>query len=107
MKVALSSTGKTLDSQLDQRFGRAAFFLIVDTVSDGMTVIDNSENVQASHGAGLQSAQNVVNSGATVVITGNVGPKALNVLQRASIELKTGASGTCRECLHAFKTGSL
>ncbi|MBN2381814.1 NifB/NifX family molybdenum-iron cluster-binding protein [bacterium] len=107
MKVALSSTGNTLDSQLDQRFGRAAYFLIVDTVSDSISVIDNNENVQASHGAGLQSAQNVVNSGATVVITGNVGPKALSVMQRAKIDLRTGASGTCRECLQAFKAGSL
>lgn len=99
--------GNTFDSQLDQRFGRAAYFIIVDTASDSVSVIENSGNVQAAHGAGIQTAQTIVNSGATVIITGNIGPKALQVLQKANLELVTGVTGTCRECYNAYKERKL
>lgn len=107
MKVAITSTGKDLASPVDSRFGRAQYFIIVDTETDSYTVMDNSQNVNAMQGAGIQAAKNVSDAGARAVVTGNVGPKAFNTLNSAGVEIYTGASGTVQDALDAFKAGSL
>jgi len=107
MKIAVSSTGKELKSTVDQRFGRALFFVVIDTETEEFTVHDNSQNLNALQGAGIQSAKNVMDYGAKAVVTGNVGPKAFNTLQVAGIEIYIGASGTVREAVEAFKAGKL
>jgi len=106
MKVAVTSTGPDLNSQVDPRFGRCAYFIIVDPDTMEFEAIPNP-NVNAPSGAGIQSAQLVAEKGAEVVITGAVGPNAMMALQQAGIQVVTGASGTVREVVEAFKSGSL
>lgn len=105
MKVALSATGPTLDSQVDQRFGRAPFFLIVNLDDDSFEVIDNGANAMGAGGVGLQSGQIIANQGVEWVITGNVGPRAYAVLEGAGVKIASGASGTVRDALKRFKDG--
>jgi predicted Fe-Mo cluster-binding NifX family protein len=64
MKVAVTAKGKMLESEVDPRFGRAAFFLIVDTESFDFEVVDNSENLNAFKGAGIQAATAISKKGA-------------------------------------------
>jgi predicted Fe-Mo cluster-binding NifX family protein len=92
MKVAVTSTGKTLDSQVDVRFGRAAFFVIIDTETSDFTAVEN-ENVAAAGGAGISSAKLVIDAGAQAVLTGNCGPNAQSTLSAAGVKLYTGATG--------------
>ncbi len=106
MKIAVTSTGKTLDSQVDQRFGRAAYFLVVDTETMNFEVIENS-NAAAASGAGINSAKVVIDSGAEAVLTGNCGPNAERTLTAAGIKLYTGVSGKVSEAVELFKTGKL
>ncbi|RLB37387.1 MAG: dinitrogenase iron-molybdenum cofactor biosynthesis protein, partial [Deltaproteobacteria bacterium] len=106
MKVAVSSTGKDLDSQIDPRFGRCAYFLIIDTDDMSFEVFDN-ENIALGGGAGIQSAQFVASKGAKVVITGNCGPNAVRTLNAAGIEVIVGQSGTVREAVERFRKGQL
>ena len=56
MKIAVSASGKDLDSAIDPRFGRCAYFLVVETEDMGVEVFDN-ENNSLGGGAGIQSAQ--------------------------------------------------
>ena len=70
MKIAVSSSGKGLDSQIDSRFGRCAYFLIVETDDMSFEVFDN-ESSALGGGAGIQSAQFVASKGVKAVITGN------------------------------------
>ena len=56
MKIAISSSGKTLDSPLDPRFGRCAWFLVIDPADMSYEVFDNQSAAQSS-GAGIQAAQ--------------------------------------------------
>ena len=56
MKIAVTSKGTDLDSQVDPRFGRAAFILFVDSETFNFEVMDNKENVNALKGAGIQAA---------------------------------------------------
>jgi len=106
MKIAVTSTGKTLDSEVDPRFGRAACFIIVDTETMDFNVIEN-ENVAAAGGAGISSAKVVIDAGAEAVLTGNCGPNAERTLTAAGVKLYTGATGTVAEAIELFKSGKL
>lgn len=106
MKICLSSTANNLDAELDPRFGRCSYLLIVDTDTLQFEAISNTA-AGSSGGAGIQAAQTIVDKGFKVVITGNVGPNAFKALSAASIEIMTGASGSIREVLEKFKSGKL
>jgi predicted Fe-Mo cluster-binding NifX family protein len=106
MKIAISSSGKDLNSQVDPRFGRCAYFLIVDTDDMSFEVFDN-ESGALGGGAGIQSAQFVASKGAKAVITGNCGPNAVSTLYAAAIQMFLGNTGTVKEVLDNFKNGDL
>ena len=106
MKIAISSNGKGLDSQIDPRFGRCAYFLIVETEDMSFEVFDN-ENIALGGGAGIQSARFVASKGAKAVITGNCGPNAVRTLSAAGIELFVGQAGTLKEAIEKYKRGEL
>ena len=107
MKIAISSAGNTLDDQLDLRFGRAAMFIIYDLDHETFTVIDNTQNLNAVQGAGIQSAQHVVNSGAQALVTGHTGPKAYKVIEASKIPVYLAVGGTVREAIAFFRNGTL
>jgi predicted Fe-Mo cluster-binding NifX family protein len=106
MKIAVSSTGKTLESAIDPRFGRCAYFMIIDTEDMSFEVFDN-QNVALGGGAGIQSAQFIASKGAVAVITGNCGPNAIRTLSAAGVNVVIGQSGTVREAAERFKRGEL
>jgi predicted Fe-Mo cluster-binding NifX family protein len=107
MKIAVSASGKDLDSQVDPRFGRAAGFVIYDTDLKTGEYMANTQNINAVQGAGIQSARIISGTGAQVLITGHCGPKAFTALKAAGIKIFTGADGTVREAVMKFATGDL
>ena len=106
MKVAISSSGKDLDSLIDPRFGRCPYFVIVETDDMSFEVFDN-ESIALGGGAGIQSAQFISSKDAKAVITGNCGPNAVQTLSAAGVELYLGNTGTVSEVLGKYKSGSL
>ena len=106
MKVGITSTGENLYADVDQRFGRCKYFLIVDADSMEFEVLSN-ENAMDSGGAGIQTAQTIANKGVEAVVTGNVGPNAFQTLSAAGIKVFTGASGTIKESIEKYKKGEL
>ena len=107
MKVLVTSQGNELNSPVDPRFGRAKFFMVVDTETQEFSVADNAQNLNAAQGAGIQAGRNVVNLGAQAIITGHVGPKAFATLQAGSVQIYTGATGTVADAVEQFKQGNL
>jgi len=106
MKIAVSSSGDSLDSQIDPRFGRCAYFVIVD--KDEMTFEAYvNKSAALSGGAGIQAAQFVADKGAEAVITGNLGPNAMQALSAANVEVFSGQSGIIREAIARLKTGNI
>jgi predicted Fe-Mo cluster-binding NifX family protein len=105
MKIAVSSQGPGLDSKIDPRFGRAAYILVIDTADSGVEVLDNSENLNAFKGAGIQAASMVSDSGAEVLLTGFCGPKAFKTLQAAGIKVANDVCGTVRDAVKALNEG--
>jgi predicted Fe-Mo cluster-binding NifX family protein len=107
MKIAVSAKGKGLDSEVDPRFGRAPFFVLIDPETMAFDVCENKQNLQLPQGAGIQAAQNIVDGGAEVLLTGNCGPKAFQVLQAAGVKVAVGLSGTVREVVSRFQQGKI
>jgi len=107
MKIAVTSTGTGLDSQVDPRFGRAAYILIVDSDTLEFEVLDNGENVNAFKGAGIQAASTVSSKGAEVLLTGFCGPNAFKAMNAAKIGVANDAKGTVREAIQAYLDGKM
>jgi len=103
MRIAVTAQGGELSSELDPRFGRARWFVIVDTETGEHEGIDNSEGVDASSGAGIASGQRIIDSGAEAVITGHCGPNAERVLTSAGIKIVERTGGTVEEAVDSFK----
>lgn len=107
MKIAITSQGKDLDSPMDPRFGRALFILIVDTLNNEFEVLDNSENVNAFKGAGIQAAVMISDRGAKVLLTGYCGPNAFKTLTAAGVKVANDVTGTVRDALTAYREGKV
>ena len=106
MKIAISSIGNNLDSDVDSRFGRCNTFIIVDTESLDFQSVSNGA-VGSAHGAGIGAAQVIANLGVKAVLTGHVGPNAHMALSNAGIQMFVGASGTVRDAIKLYGLGKL
>ena len=107
MKVVVTAQRADLDSPVDPRFGRAKYFILVDSETGDHVVHDNAQNLNAPQGAGIQAAQAVVRLGAEAVLTGHVGPKAFATLQAGNIAIFSGATGTVRDAIEQWSSGKL
>ncbi len=107
MKIGISSTGNELISDIDPRFGRAQCFVIVDSETLEYKVVENKQHLNLPHGAGIQAAKTIVDQGADVLISGNCGPKAFEVLSAAGIKVVTGAKGRVIDGITQYKSGQL
>jgi predicted Fe-Mo cluster-binding NifX family protein len=102
-KICITSQGTDLSAEVDPKFGRARYFLIVDPQSMGFEAIENP-NIEAAHGAGIQTAQLVSSKNVRAVLTGNCGPNAQRVLQSSGIEVITNVSGKAEDALSKYKS---
>jgi predicted Fe-Mo cluster-binding NifX family protein len=106
MKICVTATANSLDAQIDPRFGRCAYLVVVDSKTMQFEAVPNAA-AGATGGAGIQAAQTIASKGVKLLITGNVGPNAFGALSAAGIEIVTGAFGTVREAVEKFKRGEL
>jgi predicted Fe-Mo cluster-binding NifX family protein len=107
MKVAVTSQGKEISSEIDPRFGRAKWFIVVDTETGQAEACDNTVNLNAAQGAGIQTAKNVADLQAEAVITGNVGPNAFRTLEAANVKVFLAEKQTVREAIDSLKANKL
>ena len=107
MKICVTSKGNNLEAEVDPRFGRAAYILIVDTFSFGIEVLDNSKNANAFKGAGIQAATMISGKGASALLTGHCGPNAFKTLQAAGINVANDISGTVKDAVTAFNESKI
>jgi len=107
-KIAVTSDGPDLDGPMDPRFGRAAGFIIIDPKTLEFSYLDNGSSQAMAQGAGIQAAENVANSGAKMVLTGYVGPKAFQALSSAGIAVIQNLENlTVRQAVEKFNTGEV
>lgn len=106
MKICIATTDNKLEALVDQVFGRASYFLIIDLETEEIEVITN-EARKSERGAGVAAAQTVVSLGAKVVICGNIGPNALMALEKSEVKVISGIFGPAKEVLEKFKKGEI
>jgi len=104
MKIAVSSTGGSLNAQVSPNFGRCAYFVIVDSETMKFEIMQNPAEGMLG-GAGPEAARQIKERGCSVVITGQVGPNAEVALKQYGIEIVRGASGTVREAVENYLKG--
>lgn len=105
MKLCVTSSGRSLEDTVDSRFGRSPYLIIVDSETMRYEVIENPA-MAASTGAGIQAAQLVSDKGAEVMLTGNVGPNALDTLEAAGLKTVTGLDEIMvRQAVEQFNAG--
>jgi predicted Fe-Mo cluster-binding NifX family protein len=107
MKLAITSRGPDLDAELDPRFGRARFFIVIDNGSSLCTAYDNRRNVDMVGRAGVSAARDMVRLGVDALITEKVGPRTFATLQTGGIEVYVGASGQVTDAVAQFQRGEL
>lgn len=107
MKIVITAKGPELDSAVDPRFGRAAYFLVYDLESDTCETVSNESGRSAGQGAGVQAAQLIADRGVGAVLTGNCGPKAHQLLDSAKVAIYTGVEGTAAEAVERFRGGTM
>ena len=107
MKIALSTSGSDLSAALDTRFGRAPKFLVLNLENGEFEIIDNQQNLNAAQGAGIQSAETVIRSGAKALVSGHCGPNAFRVLSSAGVKVYNSDAATVAEAVEQFKQGKL
>lgn len=105
MKIAVSVDRPELDSPVNPRFGRAPYFIVVDSETNQWEVVENRQNLQLPQGAGIQAAQNLMQTRPDVVLTGNCGPKAFRVLNAAGVRVCIGVKGSAREAVQDYLAG--
>ncbi|MBC8391214.1 MAG: NifB/NifX family molybdenum-iron cluster-binding protein [Deltaproteobacteria bacterium] len=106
MKIAVTSTGPALEDAVDARFGRCAYFLIIDPDTMEFEATANP-NLTLGGGAGIQSAQLMAEKGVSVVLTGNCGPNAFQVFGAAGIQVIAGVNGQVRQAVQQYTSGAL
>lgn len=107
MIVAITAKGTHLSDEVDPRFGRAPYILLVDTETMKYEVLDNSANVNAFKGAGIQAATMVADKGAKVLLTGYCGPNAFTTIQAAGMKVVSDVTGTVEEAVKKFQSGNV
>jgi predicted Fe-Mo cluster-binding NifX family protein len=108
LKIAISSTGKNIEDNVSDVFGRCPYFVIAEIENGEIKrteIIENKSTGQMS-GAGISAAQLMAGKNVNAVITGNVGPRALDALEQFDIKVYSG-SGAIKEVLQEFMDGKL
>jgi predicted Fe-Mo cluster-binding NifX family protein len=106
MSIAISAKGPGFDSMVDKRFGRCACFVLVGPDGKELESIANP-SIGASGGAGIQTAQFMVDKGVNTVLVGNIGPNAIGILKAAGVDVYVGAQGKVSETLELYQQGKL
>jgi predicted Fe-Mo cluster-binding NifX family protein len=102
-KICITSQGKDSEAEVDPSFGRAHYFLIVDPETMEFEAVENP-NIEASQGAGIQTAQLISSKNVGTVLTGSCGPNALRVLESSGIRVITGTTGKIKGVLQKYKS---
>ncbi len=94
-KILITAKDKTLDSDIDPRFGRCKYFILYE--NEDFEVIENKGNKE-QHGAGIKAAEQAINLKPDIIITGRLGPNSSSVLAQTGIQIHS-SEGNIRKAI--------
>ena len=106
-KIAITSIDGTMEGMVDERFGRARKLIVYDPATGDSEVVENTQQMNLGQGAGIQTAQNVIDLGIKAVISGHLGPNAFRVLQTAGVEAYRAVNMTVADAVKDYREGFL
>jgi len=106
MKIAMPVNDKSIEGYVNNTFGRANYFLIHDTDSEGINFINNTAAANQG-GAGISAAQILVDQNIDCIITQRCGRNAADVFENANIKLYKSIQGSIKENIEALKEDKL
>ena len=108
MKIAITAESPDLEARIDPRFGRAAGFVVIDPDTMAYDYVDNGASQVMVKGAGIQAAEILAGTGAVVLLTGFVGPKAFQALSAVGVAIGQDLENlTVREAVQNFRDGKI
>lgn len=103
MKIAIGLEENNYNSQVDRRFGRASFFILIDSITNNYEIIENEAKDEPT-GAGLKVVKNLVNLGVEEIIAGEIGPKAAILIEEFNIPVyKLGELKKVNEVMENYR----
>jgi predicted Fe-Mo cluster-binding NifX family protein len=105
--VAISTTGENPNASVDQRFGLARFFILLDPHTQEWELFDNQANLNSFEAVGIVTAKSLAKNQVATVITGNCGTRAFKKLQESGVEVYLEAQGTVRQAFDRWRHGKL
>lgn len=107
MKIAIALEENKYESQVDKRFGRAAYFLIIDIETKKYKIVENEAKNEVS-GAGLKVIRNLIAWKVDEIVAEEVGPKAVMLIKELEIPIyKLGNINKVEEVLKAYNQKNL
>ena len=106
MKIGIPVKEEKMDTNVNDTFGRAPYFLIFNLESEDSEFIVN-EAASARGGAGIIAAQTVVDSGVEALLTPRMGKNAADIVMAAGIKMYTSVEGSVEENINLYKKGKL
>ncbi|ADO83367.1 NifB/NifX family molybdenum-iron cluster-binding protein [Ilyobacter polytropus] len=107
MKIAVASKGEGLKAEIDNMFGRAEYFVIVDSENTEVKSIENTAKNE-SNGAGGKAVKLLSNEGVEIIVAPELGPKAVTAVEAFKIKAyKKDSLKTVEEAVKAYKEGKL
>ena len=107
MKIAVASSGRWIESEVDPHAGRAACFIVYDTEDESHEVVENWRNERLPHWAGSSAMQALVDAGADAFVVRKIGPNAFRVVSEAAIDVYVAAEGRIVEAIRSLREGKL
>jgi len=108
MKVAITSNGNSLDSEVSQVFARCPYYIMADIEDGEIKAVSSVENPAINErGSGNLAAQFIVNQRVDTLISGAVGPNAFNIFKQVGIKIYKLQSGSVQENLNLFEKNKL
>ena len=108
MKICVSAMGRDIDAQIDWKFGRCPFFVIVDPDTMALEAVPNKNSIDvAGRAFCIAHPEMLLNKGVDLVISGNIGPNIYHMFHAAGVDIATLTAGTVKEAVEMYKSGGL
>lgn len=101
MKIAVTSDGPTINNNVEERFQRWPYFLIIDSDTMNIESIDNQNLAQESD-IWIKSAKFLAEKGVSLLLTGNCGTNTMKIFKDLGIQVVERMSGRVQDVVEHF-----